>query len=654
MTGRETAPPTFGTTSFPSSSYHYPSSSSTGFVPWASRPSPYQAMTPWVSYSSPSYPLNTAPPASSFPSYQASYKNLFYSCPPGTVYPSSQPGHSHPYTTSDTAVSALSSRRSGPSRLSGYESFTGSSTSDTLCPSGHDQPGSGNPPNPSTFNAAEPDTSSLSRSISHPNPPCPDLMLENAAPAVSSPRSHVGIPPLPPSDVTRPPSDGRPIKTEKQSQTASSSLGIRIHTEPADRTDRTDRTDRASTQSPAAPAPRAKSISLNSLNIQSISESKVLYYFGVLATEALLLPRFYFTSGRKTNKWGGKMTMYGMTHTCMHVYTYRRSARVSLCREALKRLKVEFPNWVVPERPGDSMTNPRWDWVELLREYCVHHTLLEPKYTKYAHHKGYRHEVKVDGTMYFGFLRYYPTERSSKQGAAHEALYDVLVQGDDEDTGTQGLPTLKTSDEALLSMVPREPLHKFPKSRIPARRKLDDRDESRSVKIRRRKSKPPATYSEFRRSIPPRNANLQPLEYCRIAAIKSPVAEAQRRWRVTPSEIPRRLQGIDTWVAKLEKLCDLLPLEHPEIQIESSDGRLLETEGEYTATAYFKSDPFLARAGAIGHVQSFSGTRDAVHEACAREVSNYLIRMVDEDTALENAAAEERQAINQWGETAAS
>lgn len=100
-------------------------------------------------------------------------------------------------------------------------------------------------------------------------------------------------------------------------------------------------------------------------------------------------------------------------------------------------------------------------------------------------------------------------------------------------------------------------------------------------------------------------------------------------------------------------ICDLLALERPEIRIERTDGRLIEADGEYTAAAYFKVDPFLARAGAIGQTQSFSTTRNAVHEACAWKVCDYLIDMVKEDMMLEQKAAKEREAINMWGETAA-
>ncbi|KAL3472440.1 hypothetical protein BJX99DRAFT_216024 [Aspergillus californicus] len=347
------------------------------------------------------------------------------------------------------------------------------------------------------------------------------------------------------------------------------------------------------------------------------------------------------------------MTMYGMTFNRSYVYTCRKSAMASLCREALRKLKVEFPDWIIPERPSNSSLNPRWDWVEILRDYCVHQSWLEPRYTEYAHYKGYRHEVQVDGAMYFGPSRYYPDERSSKQGAAHVALYDLIVHGDCEGNGCQGPPTLKASNEALLSLVPRDPLHRQTRSRVPTvpqKRTLDDQDDF-NVKKRPRSSRSSAVSSGVSMSIS-RNANLQPLENSRITAIVAPVIEEKRRWRVTPSEISRQLQSIKAWIAKLQKICELLSLERPEYHIERADGRLIDTEGEYTAAVYFKNDPFLARAGAIGRVQAFSGTRDAVHEACAREASAYLIKMVEEDTTLENTAAEERNAMNRWGETA--
>lgn len=75
--------PTFGIASCPSSSYYYPeSSNSTSFVTWSSQNSPYRALTPWISYGSPSYMYSTSnmpAPTTFHPSYQSIYRDSPYS-----------------------------------------------------------------------------------------------------------------------------------------------------------------------------------------------------------------------------------------------------------------------------------------------------------------------------------------------------------------------------------------------------------------------------------------------------------------------------------------------------------------------------------------------------------------------------------------------
>ncbi|KAL4917082.1 hypothetical protein BDW62DRAFT_89744 [Aspergillus aurantiobrunneus] len=558
MASRQAEQPGFSMTSYPSSSYCCPNSSSTGFLTWSSQPSPYQAMTPWISYSSPSNPYstsNTLVSATPYSFCQTSYRDSHYS---------------------DSASSAIF-------------------------------PALSQAPNPI-----------------HPSRQSSYDLSHNAEPKIES-----------------------PVKLEEQSWEVSNFCDTLTRMESTDQVGKED-----SARNQSFLASQSKIVTLDSLDLESISESKVLYYFGVLATKALLLPRFHFTSSRKSKYWGVKMTIYGMTFIRSHVYASRRVAKVSICKEALKKLKVEFPNWVVPERPKDSIAPPGWDWVETLHEYCTHQGLSEPKYTKYVHHKGYRHEVEVDGGTYFGSLKHYSDELQSKQGAAHIALYDVLVRDDSGRVESEGLPNLKISNKALLAQVPRDPLPAFTEPRVPARRRLEDYQESKRARRRTSKSEQPDTALQTCRQTPG-NANLQPLENCRLAAVEATVVEEQRRWKFTPSEISRQLENVGTWVAKLEKICDLLALENPEIRIERTDGRLIETEGEYTAAAYFKNDPFLARAGAICQIKTFSGNRNAVHEACAKGVYDYLIDMVREDIAIEQRAAEEREAITRWGENAA-
>ncbi|KAL4762354.1 uncharacterized protein BDW70DRAFT_159014 [Aspergillus foveolatus] len=384
------------------------------------------------------------------------------------------------------------------------------------------------------------------------------------------------------------------------------------------------------------------------------------------------------------------MTIYGMTFIQSHVYDSRKNAKVSVCKGALKKLKVEFPNWVVPEGPRDSLVSSGWDWVETLQEYCVHQRLPEPLYTKYAHHKGYRHEVEVGGGAYFAPLKYYAAELQSKQSAAHVALYDLLVREDYGSADTEEPSSLKKSNKALLTVNPWDH-HRKSTERIerecPSNRKrsfealLDEsaqdslcssigqRAPARKLKdykhsgIARRhggKNQLPRTFSQVKPA--PGNANLQPLKNCRLAVVEAPLVQEERHWKVTPSDILREIQNVENWVAKLERgesrqsvfeeVCSLLKLEHPEILLERSDGRLIETEGQYTAAAYFEGDPFLTRAGAIGRIQTFSGIRTAVHEACAWNVYNYLIDLVKEDMMLEDNAAKERETITRWGDTA--
>ncbi|KAL4961214.1 uncharacterized protein BDV14DRAFT_203928 [Aspergillus stella-maris] len=421
---------------------------------------------------------------------------------------------------------------------------------------------------------------------------------------------------------------------------------------------------------------RSKTVTLSSLDVESASDSKVLFYFGVLATKALLLPTFEYTSGRKSRLWGVKMKIYGMTFVRSHVYDSRKVARVCICREALKKLKTEFPHWIVPERPKDALAPPGWNWVETLREYCVHQGLSEPRYTKYVHHKGYRHEVEVDGDAYFGSLKHYSEEAQSKQGAAHVALYDVLVRGSE----LEGPSSLKRHNEAMLAVVPRDPLSTHVDksgynrlkdthrdmmaapsrntaciSTVPAKRGSEDYNDSGRSRGRSGRSKPPATVPQTHKSTPG-NANLQPLQNCRLPVVETTVIREERRWEVTPSQITDRTRELKTWTAKLERvmtslhleICDLLLLEQPEIRIERTDGRLVENDGEYNAAAYFKSDPFLTRAGAIGQIKTFSGSKSAVREACAWAVCDYLVGMVREDMRIEDKAAQEREAINRW------
>lgn len=214
----------------------------------------------------------------------------------------------------------------------------------------------------------------------------------------------------------------------------------------------------------------------------------------------------------------------------------------------------------------------------------MHQSLPEPLYTKYVHHKGYRHEVEVGGGAYFAPLKYYAAELQSKQSAAHVALYDLLVREDYGSADTEGPSSLEKSNEALLTAIPRDHHRKSterlePESpsnrkrsfealldesaqnslcssigkRAPAR-KLKDYKHSGRARRHGGKNQSPPTSSQVKPA--PGNANLQPLENCRLAVVEAPLVQEERRWEVTPSDILHEIQNVKNWVAKLESNID--------------------------------------------------------------------------------------------------
>lgn len=106
--------PTFGIASCPSSSYYYPELNSTNFLSWSSQPSPYRALTPWISYGSPSYMYSTSrtlAPATFHPSNQSLCRDSPYS-----------------YTASNTDAPTLigsSNSSLGPSPGPNYDTTSG-------------------------------------------------------------------------------------------------------------------------------------------------------------------------------------------------------------------------------------------------------------------------------------------------------------------------------------------------------------------------------------------------------------------------------------------------------------------------------------------------------------------------------------------------
>lgn len=99
----------------------------------------------------------------------------------------------------------------------------------------------------------------------------------------------------------------------------------------------------------------------------------MLFCFGVLAIQTLILPRFEFNENLEDtwntdSKWGVKLTVYGHTFRRKQSFPSAMEAEVAVCRDALAMLKRQLPLLTIPDGPTDypTATTSGWDWVEFL------------------------------------------------------------------------------------------------------------------------------------------------------------------------------------------------------------------------------------------------------------------------------------------------
>ncbi|RAL08662.1 uncharacterized protein BO97DRAFT_328251, partial [Aspergillus homomorphus CBS 101889] len=397
-----------------------------------------------------------------------------------------------------------------------------------------------------------------------------------------------------------------------------------------------------------------------------LDDDVILFCFGVLTTQALLLPRFQF-SVSKSCRWGVKLTMYGHTIVKSIIYNTQKEAKSDVCRAALRKLQPDFPDWKLPDIIDDVSLASDWNWVDLLQgnfmaEFCTFSGLDFSGYTKFMHGSEFYHRVQVQRTIYTGRIGHYADDEHSRRSCALLALRRLYIDDSDVTSSFLGPSNLKKMDAKMLALVPRDPHQArtftwecFDHAKAAHSEKRRDRFELPYRRNRRPEYEPSTAYpneageNRKRTKVEPRNSNLLLIQRARIASVEVTVKEEEKRWTVTPREIQLQIQSLTSYTGKLQKVCGLLHLEYPEIRVERLDGRLTETLGQYTVGAHFKDDPFLRRAGPIGHVNSLEGTKSMAEQTCAQKVVEFLIQMVEEDDELETTAANERRSVQQWG-----
>ncbi|KAE8144234.1 hypothetical protein BDV25DRAFT_134845 [Aspergillus avenaceus] len=364
--------------------------------------------------------------------------------------------------------------------------------------------------------------------------------------------------------------------------------------------------------------PSLRSRTLSSLDPGALGSDDASFYFGVLALQKNLLPKFCY---RCTRLWGVRLTLYGHTIVRSHVYKSQKEARTDVCREALKRLSVDYSDWIIPDIPVDSSTSTfDRDWVKLLSAYCVLNGLPKPEYIKFVQGNDYLHTAKMNDGSHFGLRGcYYKSEYDSQNAVAHQLLHALLVSDDTNENDPPRPLTVTTFSRDCVGSLPRVSASKG-EDKVTKRPPNVDLNYEGSVGKRRRKSKGMGSM----------NSNLVPLSNCRVSPVEISTEKEEPMWKLQSREIQDQLWGLKSHAEKLERVCHLLSLEYPGVTSKRMDGRLMEAEGEYTAAAYFRHHPYLVRVGAIGQVKSYT-TEVAIREACAQKVVEYLIEMVKED-----------------------
>ncbi|KAL4897427.1 hypothetical protein BDV59DRAFT_197720 [Aspergillus ambiguus] len=423
-------------------------------------------------------------------------------------------------------------------------------------------------------------------------------------------------------------------------------------------------------ESPMLASLPPQTVRLGSIDLNTLHENLVLLYFGVLAIQNFLLPRFQYSLVGRRDLWGVKLTVYGHTILARPAHTSQMEAKVEVCRAALQRLSAENLRWIVPREPTvDGTEEDTFDWVSLLHNHCVHNGLPLPTYTKCVYDgDGYCFEIELQGATYSGPVRHYRDDRGARNSAAHRTLHALLVFGNGDDSYISGPATLAKFYEDLLPEVSRAATSRSSTTLPAPRHGTSDTDLStdRARKRRKREShsqqeipiprspsggkKKTATTTTTTKKKKPANSNLLPLVRNRLPVVEVHVEKEPSKWRCTRNEIRAAIESLPTYSDRLSKTCQMLCLEPPEIRVERRlDGRLVDAdEGLYNAAAYFRHDPFLTRVGAIGRVENEPGTRRSVTESCARRAVVYLLRVVDEDTALEEENTEQRARRDQW------
>jgi hypothetical protein len=98
------------------------------------------------------------------------------------------------------------------------------------------------------------------------------------------------------------------------------------------------------------------------------------------------------------------------------------------------------------------------------------------------------------------------------------------------------------------------------------------------------------------------------------------------------------------------ELCSMLSLKYA-IETQLQSPTTANPQPTFAVWMTFQDDPFLARAGPIGKITEFRGTRTNAQEACCKNATEYVMGLVREDYATEQYELGQRALVQGYQET---
>ncbi|KAJ5631749.1 uncharacterized protein N7484_011849 [Penicillium longicatenatum] len=417
--------------------------------------------------------------------------------------------------------------------------------------------------------------------------------------------------------------------------------------------------------------PSLKPTTIESLNIESLQDSEILFFFGVFAMMAKLNPKYQFKHGGLGGEMVGmKLTLYGYTVFVEPNSDSANEARVLGSKRALVKLQEDYSQWPVPPEPNSGYpAGPEWNWPILLKEFCETENWSLPCYSPRLYgsitNTEWHCDVSVNGRVFRTGCPSNSREQAQNT-AAHIALHTVFVHANITPE------FIKAADDPCFEFK-KEKVFKFNSQKetsadtvsitpsmpdLPARNLNSDtpagimdsmeaafvsgRSRSSRGKGKGRKAAQKKIAKKGPKPVkaltPPKlghDSNLIPLTKSRLAPLViKPVVVEDRLARL--KKMQQELGGTTTecsYRTLLAHMCSVLKVNLPDIRHEKNPDDSSPTG--WMIRAWFDlEDPYLSRASPIMLATTPKMNERVANSLGVKKLMLYLLRMTQEDAGI--------------------